>query len=157
MKHSYKDCGLVATFIFRYRPLGQCLQLDHVHFQLNVKNSSALLQANGIAPLATPPVPVDQAKVEIPGRAPKTDVKVELSDEDDDDIPEVILEKERALIVRSKFVEFYSIVYMCQYQAELEQVRLAKRAANSKHKLPKQKIKNEPAPFVPGEIIDLTL
>ena len=78
-----------------------------------MKNSSALLQANGIAPLATPPVPVDQAKVEIPGRAPKTDVKVELSDKDDDDITEVILEKERALIVRSKFVEFYSIVYMC--------------------------------------------
>ncbi|KJA16097.1 hypothetical protein HYPSUDRAFT_91526 [Hypholoma sublateritium FD-334 SS-4] len=119
MHYKTKDYGTIATFIFRYRPL-------------------ALLQANGVAPL-TPAVPVDQAKVKVPDNARHMDIKIQMSDDEDDEIPEIILEKERTLI------------------AELEQVRLAKRAARSKDKRPKKRVKSEMAHFIPGEIIDLTI
>ncbi|KJA16101.1 hypothetical protein HYPSUDRAFT_207337 [Hypholoma sublateritium FD-334 SS-4] len=101
--------GTAATFIYRYRPL-------------------ELLQANGIAPRASP---VDGPL--------KIDTKVEVSDGEDAQIPEDILAKERALL------------------AELEQVRIAKRAAIAKDKRPKNRIKSEVTYFTPGEIIDLTL
>ena len=55
------------------------------------------------------------------------------------------------------FVDIYAITYMRRCQAELEQVRLAKRAVKSKDKRPKKKVKSETTPFIPGEIIDLTL
>lgn len=94
MHYKTKDCGIIATLIFRYRPLGQYLQFYHVYLQVDsLYFTLALLQANGIVPL-TPPVPDSPHRV---------DVKVRLTDEEDDEIPKVILEKERALIVCASF------------------------------------------------------
>ena len=106
-----------------------------------------LLRANGIAPRAS--------VVHVPRQI---EPKVEINSEEDAQIPEDILAKERALLVRNKRCsQWSSFCNIFWPQAELEQVRIAKRAAVAKDKQLKDRIKSEIPHFTPGEIIDLTL
>ncbi|KJA14696.1 hypothetical protein HYPSUDRAFT_59221 [Hypholoma sublateritium FD-334 SS-4] len=105
----------------------------------------ALLQANGIAPRTpqTPDkgvevveIPISPLPVDSPPQSPKA--KVDVSHEEDADTA-AILARERVLL------------------AELEQIRMTKRAAGiSKDRRLKKKLKQNSGHFFPGEIVDLT-
>lgn len=123
---------------------------------------AALLQANGIAPRTPQPpdegvevveVPVSPSAVDSPLQSPKA--KVNVSDEEDADTV-AILARERVLLVSNVYLQLV-ITYLRRCQAELEQIRMAKRAAGiSKDRRLKKKLKQNSGHFMRGEIVDLT-
>lgn len=123
---------------------------------------AALLQANGIAPRAPQPpdegvevveIPVSPPAVDSPPQSPKA--KVDVSDEEDADTA-AILAREKVLLVSNIYFRLViNRLRLCQ--AELEQIRMAKRAAGiSKDRRLKKKLKQDSGHFIPGEIVDLT-